>query len=1365
MDVGALVNEQYKIIEHIGRGGMADVWSARDTRLRRMVAIKTIVSGLSKDLDPVELFKREAHTIAQMEHPHILPIYDFGEYENNLYIVMRYVTGGSLEDLLRDGAMDPQDVLRMGDAIGQALDYAHSNNVIHLDLKPPNILLDSSGAPYLADFGLATVLDPEGRARNPGSGTLLYMAPEQMMSDTIDHHADIYSFCIMLYHMLTGSLPFDGNIPLSMSQLQRDVGLPNLEDQIGYLPPDLTDLLRLGTTADPKFRPKTHMEIMDQFRNILQPTGVAITGNALDDPYDIHINPYDMLTEVYGDDIPDADLLEAIDIYTRARYDWQSGQGRFLLGVTNFILMSDYYQNAGQHNLRIDTAGYQVLLRGAIEYDYELEYWWYKLNDDDRRWVCLHALRSGNTPARMRALYRLETLPDEQGTAVIPRLVAQALEVETDDNAKLAALKVLGTRVQLMKQQQMRIKTEYRGRLITSMTRLGIEVAPRQEWRESAYSDDVDVLIAEQAFDESPDVAEFAARTVGRIRSLVAIEHLSNEQQNQRSGALEALAFVRDEAPNLPDIVKPDARFYAWITNTFRRLTQNPIELIANIALVFVMGWIAMGNHIWGSWGFTVGSLGAQRWTNTVALGVIFGLMMSLTYVLTVVISERLQGFWTWWMRLIVSGILGFGISILSFTSYRYFFLQEALFEVLWDQMRFAGAALALGLIATTLLRLKAWQGVLLTTASTFIAIFAIYRGFYFPESSDISLITLFTLGLGIVFGWRAVQLTKFEAQLPFIKIPLIGFVVGSIIGLLWTAAMWGFFINFLLPHVGTPSFTWDTVSVLAGLSLLLGLIASYYLTRSGRIGLGLAAIISFSAAYMIYSPQFFDYNFSVPLVNPTFDVQYAAGTALIPTSPQPLIWYRAEQTEQVFTLTLPFLLVIALGMNLPQLLGSWWQWIGAARSDKERGAWMTGVLGYVMVITALVSILTLYSPQINRIWELSWSFWAFMTFIFAMATLRWTKWGANGLIMSGLILIIGGFAFDALTMFQLADAGIFPTLLSPVPQLSATLQRFSLDASITEYHLWGIWAGVLGIFVWGAQRKSLWGGIGLVAMLCAWFLVVFSSSIQGSIAIFAITNVALVYFVLHGKYEIMETSRLQVAWLPFTQNIHADVPETLIHLPDAVLPSAPATALLPKDAVKKQILADDMQTKVPSMDDLRDLETIDFGHVPAPHPNDMDTAPQIQINTDDLKTAFPQAPEFMAFDTTDDGIDKGLTHLQIKIDTSSMRQTGEISKVDDDDKKPSSNLTDIKINLDTSALGQANKPIEDDAPKKAAGGLTDIKINLDTSALKPKDDANSTDVAKPIFKFDASNVINQNTVQFDPHDDTEEDDDEETIE
>ncbi len=228
MDIGVEIG-QYKVIEHIGRGGMADVWSARDSRLNRMVAIKTIARDMSADADPISLFQREARTIAALEHPHILPIYDFGEFQGKLYIVMRYVTGGSLEDSLSRGPLPAVDVVRISRAIAEALDYAHENKVVHLDLKPPNILLDSQNAPYLADFGLATVVGPEGRVRNPGSGTLLYMAPEQLSAETIDQRADVYSFGLMLFHMLVGELPF-GSMPMALKQMQFQEQLPYLDD-------------------------------------------------------------------------------------------------------------------------------------------------------------------------------------------------------------------------------------------------------------------------------------------------------------------------------------------------------------------------------------------------------------------------------------------------------------------------------------------------------------------------------------------------------------------------------------------------------------------------------------------------------------------------------------------------------------------------------------------------------------------------------------------------------------------------------------------------------------------------------------------------------------------------------------------------------------------------------------------------------------------------------------------------------------------------------------------------------------------------------------------------------------------------------
>src|SRR5215207_1791355 len=153
MEVGVEFG-QYRVIEHIGRGGMADVWSARDKRLNRTVAIKTIVRDLSQEMDPIRMFEQEAQVIAALEHPQILPIYEFGDYENQLYIVMRYVTGGSLENIVEEGPLPLDQVVRLGRAIAQALDYAHENQVVHLDLKPSNILLDSHESPYLADFGL-----------------------------------------------------------------------------------------------------------------------------------------------------------------------------------------------------------------------------------------------------------------------------------------------------------------------------------------------------------------------------------------------------------------------------------------------------------------------------------------------------------------------------------------------------------------------------------------------------------------------------------------------------------------------------------------------------------------------------------------------------------------------------------------------------------------------------------------------------------------------------------------------------------------------------------------------------------------------------------------------------------------------------------------------------------------------------------------------------------------------------------------------------------------------------------------------------------------------------------------------------------
>ena len=729
MDVGVEFG-QYRVIEHIGRGGMADVWSARDKRLNRTVAIKTVARDLSHDMNPVKLFEREAQTIANLEHPHILPIYEFGDYDAQLYIVMRYVSGGSLEDVLEDGPLPPEEVMRLARMVAQALDYAHENKVVHLDLKPSNILLDSYQLPYLADFGLATVMGPEGRAANPGSGTLLYMAPEQLTADVLDQRADVYSFSIMLFHMMTGQLPFDAVIPLALKQMQMNDVLPDVESLQPGLPAAVSIALRRGTEMDLNKRPATLGEIVEAVEEALgistkpvkrratptaatpkgtvRPEDLITRSEPLDDlltgpmdnlvtrtaPVDDSVlndvlsgpleglisGPQDRVpkkpqdvTEIDLSDVmmltevgPDAMARrEAIDIYTRAYRAWLHGQGRFLLGITHFMLINDYYVDTDAHNLDIDDSGKEMMLRGALEYDHDIDVWWAKLNDDSRRLVALHALLSESAPARVRALQRLETLADAE-TPQIPRLVAQQLQVETNGPAQLAAIRVLEVRGKLPASAQPAGGNSWQERL---------QLSSPYDWRESAFTPEIDALLADQALDaDKPDVAEAAARAIGRIRSEAAVKVLAEHQQKGERYALRALALVRDEAPSLPRSVSQQARLYTWLNNTWRRLTDQPIRSVSRYVFAAIFSAIAV-------WWYAYSEISsadiffAERWGKSLTTGITFGVVYGLVILFGAEVPERLRGFWPWWARLVLNLILGMLTGILVWVVFAWFFL------------------------------------------------------------------------------------------------------------------------------------------------------------------------------------------------------------------------------------------------------------------------------------------------------------------------------------------------------------------------------------------------------------------------------------------------------------------------------------------------------------------------------------------------------------------------------------------------------------------------------------------------------------------------------------------------------------------
>lgn len=209
-DFAGRVFRSYEILRELGRGGMAMVYLARQQGMDRLVAVKVISQVYSDDPDFRARFEQEARTIARLEHPHILPVVEYGEEDFGAFLVMRFVDGGTLEQRLEDGPLRLSATRDMLAQIATALDYAHGKGVVHRDLKPANILLDEDNNPYLTDFGIAKILQSSQQLTRTGAavGTPAYMAPEQWKAEDVGPYTDQYSLGVVLYQMVTGDLPF-----------------------------------------------------------------------------------------------------------------------------------------------------------------------------------------------------------------------------------------------------------------------------------------------------------------------------------------------------------------------------------------------------------------------------------------------------------------------------------------------------------------------------------------------------------------------------------------------------------------------------------------------------------------------------------------------------------------------------------------------------------------------------------------------------------------------------------------------------------------------------------------------------------------------------------------------------------------------------------------------------------------------------------------------------------------------------------------------------------------------------------------------------------------------------------------------------
>lgn len=208
----------YQIVALVGGGGMATVYKGYQPEMDRYVAIKVLAKELAKSEEFVNRFEREAKILAKLQHPHILPVFDYGRADGYSYIVMPLIETGTLTELLKGQALSMSEINRIIGQVGDALDYAHSQGLVHRDIKPSNVLIDSRGNCLLADFGIARLFEATSKLTNTGGiiGTPTYISPEQGQGLSVDNRSDIYSLGVMLYEMATGRVPFSAETAIAI---------------------------------------------------------------------------------------------------------------------------------------------------------------------------------------------------------------------------------------------------------------------------------------------------------------------------------------------------------------------------------------------------------------------------------------------------------------------------------------------------------------------------------------------------------------------------------------------------------------------------------------------------------------------------------------------------------------------------------------------------------------------------------------------------------------------------------------------------------------------------------------------------------------------------------------------------------------------------------------------------------------------------------------------------------------------------------------------------------------------------------------------------------------------------------------------
>ena len=270
---------QYELREPLGEGGMGSVYRGYQKNLKRDVAIKILSRELSNDPEFIARFNREAQTVAALEHPNIVPIHDYGTQQNISYVVMRSLTGGTLEDRLEERHLrgDPlpslSDTAKLLNQIAGALDYAHEQGIIHRDLKPSNIMFDNHGNPFVVDFGIAKLVGQTTSITQSGGGqmgTPIYMAPEQWLNETVSAQTDQYAMGVIMYIMVTGQRPFDADTAYGLLHQHLNEDPAPAHEVAPNVPEAVTEVIQKAMAKTPSERFSSMAEFAQAFNKAIQ---------------------------------------------------------------------------------------------------------------------------------------------------------------------------------------------------------------------------------------------------------------------------------------------------------------------------------------------------------------------------------------------------------------------------------------------------------------------------------------------------------------------------------------------------------------------------------------------------------------------------------------------------------------------------------------------------------------------------------------------------------------------------------------------------------------------------------------------------------------------------------------------------------------------------------------------------------------------------------------------------------------------------------------------------------------------------------------------------------------------------------------